>query len=287
MTGLGLAYGIFAPQGLDASPYAESVEAYESGTGFAVEFGTGRPLTDSAAALGPPSRETPGEFGGPVDPFAPPFSPDQLVSLGEGGSLTVGFDTPIRDDPANPYGLDFLVFGSTGFTIVNGDFSGGGITDGSLFGHNAGGTSEVFVSPEGIHYYRLDVTLAPPVDGYFPTDGTGDFTEPVDPGLGAADFDGLGLTGIRDLYDGSGGGTGYDLGWARDDGGNPIPLDSVRFVRIDVTSGRAEIDGFAVVPEPDAGILGLLGITLTLIYFQLRHKIRSVHRRKPRAAENA
>src|SRR5690606_8327057 len=45
--------------------FATRVEAYEPGVGYAVEFGTDIPYTDSATALGAPSTVTPGEFGGP------------------------------------------------------------------------------------------------------------------------------------------------------------------------------------------------------------------------------
>ena len=45
--------------------------------------------------------------------------------------MTLKFSNPIRDESINPFGLDFLVFGGAGFTITNGDFGGGGITDGA------------------------------------------------------------------------------------------------------------------------------------------------------------
>ncbi len=43
-----------------------------------------------------------------------------LVCLGvQGGSITLGFDTPVTDDPLNPMGLDCIVFGNAFW--VNGD----------------------------------------------------------------------------------------------------------------------------------------------------------------------
>jgi hypothetical protein len=242
--------------------WASEVIHYTPGTGYATEFGTGLGYTDPTMALGEPSRITPGDFGGPVDPFSPPYLRSQLVSLGAGGSLTVRFDQPIRNDPAHPYGLDLIVFGAAGFIITNGDFTGGGITDGSLFGNSAGPT-RVSVSADGTEFYRLNPALAPPVDSLFPTDGQGDFTRPVQPGAGAGDFAGHGLAGIRALYQGSGGGTGFDLGWAMDGDGQAVTLDSVRFVRVDVLGDRAEIDGFAAVspiPEPAAWATLALGV---------------------------
>jgi hypothetical protein len=222
------------------------------GEGFADHIvsytpGTDASLTDPNSALGEPSRNTPGDFGGPVDPFNAPYLGEQVVSIGAGGSLTVQFDTPIANEPSNPYGLDFNIFGNSGFVIINGDYTGGGITDGSLYGSNEGGFTRVSISSDGLNYYQLDTALAPTVDQLFPTDGAGEFHISVDPSLGNASFDGLGIDGIRALYGGSGGGAGFDISWARDSQGQPVELDSIRFVRVDVVSGICEIDGFAAV----------------------------------------
>jgi hypothetical protein len=237
--------------------FADAVIAYTPGTGFATEFGTGLGFTNAAVALGEPSRITPGQFGGPVDPFNPPYLRDQIVSLGQGGSLTLRLDSPARNDSRNPFGLDFVVFGNSGFIITNGNFSGGGITDGSLFAANEGAT-HVSVSVDGSSFYQLTPSLSPTVDGLYPTDGLGDFHIPVDLTLKSADFAGKDLAGIRALYDGSGGGTGFDIAWARDNSGNPVVLDAINFVRIDVLSGASEIDAVSIVPEP--GVMAILAI---------------------------
>ena len=88
------------------------------------------------------------------------------------------------------------------------------------------------------------------MDGLFPTDGSGDFHTPTDPSLTAADFAGLTLEGIRALYYGSAGGAGYDISWARDKEGTPVMLPEINFVRVEVLSGKAEVDGFAAVFTP-------------------------------------
>lgn len=241
-----------------AENVAASVIQYTPGTGAAV----GYDLANSA--LGEPSRVTPGEFGGPVDPFSGPWQSGQLVSIGAGGSLTLRFASPVLNAASNPYGLDFSIFGSAAFVIVNGDFTGGGITDGSMFGNGTGET-RVSVSADGSTFYLLSPDLAPRVDGLFPTDGSGDFTRPVDPSLKESDFAGLDLAGIRERYAGSGGGTGYDIGWARDNAGQSVALDHIEFVRIDVLSDRAEIDALVAVPEPGAMSLLFLGASLWLL----------------------
>jgi hypothetical protein len=192
------------------------------------------------------------------DPFNPPYAATDIVGLGAGGSLTVQFSTPIQNNPANPYGIDFTIFGHAGFIITNGNYSGGGITDGTFF---TGGTgiTRVSVSADGVHFYTLDPTRAPNADGLFPTDSNGNFLTPINPALTAADFAGKDLTGIRALYNGSGGGTGYDLAWAQDSGGNSVPLSSVDYVRVDVLSGTAYLDAFSAVPEPSVCALAGLG----------------------------
>ncbi len=61
----------------------------------------------------------PGQFinragiGTPEAAAAMPLSPDSLVSLGSfGGYVVYGFEKPVVNDPANPYGVDFTIFGN-------------------------------------------------------------------------------------------------------------------------------------------------------------------------------
>ena len=71
MTVLAVASVYFHSSPALASGFAEAVAAFEPGTGGNAN------LNDAAAALGEPSRETPGQFGGPVDPFSPPYLAEQ------------------------------------------------------------------------------------------------------------------------------------------------------------------------------------------------------------------
>ncbi len=249
---LALAGALFLPA-VASAQFADSVISYTSGTGFQPGFNT------PASALGEPSRVTPGLFGGPVDPFNSPYLSSQLVSLGAGGSLTVQFNSPILNSPGHAFGLDFNIFGNAGFIITNGDYSGGGITDGSLFGADATAT-RVSVSADGVNFFTLNPALTPIVDGLFPTDGSGNFGLPVNPALNASSFADQDMLGIRSLYNGSGGGRGFDISWAQDGGGNSVSLASISFVRVDVLRGNAEIDGIAVVPEPSTLSLGALAL---------------------------
>ncbi len=242
---------------------AAMVVQYDPGTGYATDWATGAGFTNAAAALGEPSRQTVDpdpQFGGTfaVDPFSPPYLASQITSIGAGGSLTVQLSAPAVRDPDHLFGIDFLVFGSTGFLITNGDYSGGGVTDGTLFGAQSGQT-RIEVSADGKTFFALAPSLAPVFDNYLPTDGTGDFYRAANPALGEADFAGKNLAQIRALYAGSAGGTGYSLAWARDAQGNPVVLDQASFVRLDVLSGHAEIDAIVAVPEPATWALLTLG----------------------------
>lgn len=253
---------------LTQAQFASEVTQYTAGSGIPVEWGTGLAYDQTASVLGEPSRITPGEWGGPIDPFNPPYLREQVLSIGTGGSLTVKLDRPITDDPLHPYGCDFLVFGGTGFIITNGDYTGGGITDGSRLGITSEST-RVSVSSDGEGFFLLDPDRTPAIEALFPTDGSGDFAQPVDPALTEADFADLGLSGIRTLYGGSGGGVGFDLAWALDANGRPADLDEIRYIRIEVLGGHAEIDGLAAVtavPEPAVAALGFFG-AITLLVF--------------------
>ncbi len=254
--------GTWGLSGSAWAQFASSVVTYTPGVGYQSGF------TSASSALGEPARITPGLYGGPVDPFSPPYLASQVVSLGAGGSLTVQFTQPILNSPAHPFGLDFNVFGNSGFIVTNEldlttfTWIGTPRTDGSLFGADATAT-RVSVSADGVNFFTLNPLLAPTVDGLFPTDGSGDFGRPVNPALTASSFAGQDLPGIRSLYDGSGGGRGFDLAWAQDSNGNSVALPSVNFVRIEVLSGNAEIDGFVMVPEPTVLTLGALaGVAL-------------------------
>lgn len=235
-----LACAGFVLQSNAASNYAARVISYHPGAGIDARF------TNKTAVLGEPSRGNP--FTEAVDPFNPPYGTNQILSIGEGGSLVVKMDRPIFNTPRKPYGLDFIIFGNTGFIITNvfdpNTFSwiGEPATDGSMFGVNEGATL-VSVSADGRIFVPLS-RLAPAVDALYPTDGAGSFDQPVNPDLTAADFAGATLADMRALYGGSGGGSGYDLSWAQWQR-RWVRLPYVRYIRIDVLSGKAEIDGFS------------------------------------------
>jgi hypothetical protein len=266
-TVLGLAVACFAyVSNLSAISFATAVTSYDPGEGYATDFETGLGYTLTEAALGQPNRDT--AFG-PVQPFNPPFARSELLSLGVGGHVVFEFGAPIANDPQNPFGLDFIVYGSAGFIDVS--FPDGHTDESaSTFGQNPGQTL-VSVSLDNKTFYTLDPARAPVVDSLYPTDGAGEFGLPVDPSLTQLDFADKSLEAIRSLYGGSAGGTGYDLGWALDGNGESIFLGGAQYVRIDVVAGRAEIDGLAVVPEPSTRALLGMGFGLLALVMARRH----------------
>jgi hypothetical protein len=230
-----------------SAQFATSVVSYNAGSGYVAGY------TNVNSALGQPSRINP--YGDATEPFNPAYDKTQLLSVGTGGSLVVKFDQPIINHPHNRFGIDFMIFGNSGFIITN-EFSldtfnwvGTPATDSSLFAQSEGAT-RVSVSEDGVTFFQLDPSVSPTVDFLYPTDGLGNFNTPVDPTLTQADFAGLTTSEIRALYYGSGGGAGYDLDWARNAIGRPVHLGSVSFVRIDVLSGKSEIDAVSAVFVP-------------------------------------
>ncbi len=242
-------------------PFADQVISYDQGDNPAVGY------TNPATTLHSPERFTgEGIFPGVVSAFNPPFGTDEIVSIGANGHLEVLFDTPVTDDPANPFGIDLLVFGNAGFIDVA--FPAG--VAGGLFGDDGG---VIEVSPDGVNWFTITGVQA---NGPLPTIGyldagqydtepgavTSDFTRPVAPALEVSDFNGLDNAEIIELYDGSGGGAGVDLA--------SVGLVSICCVRITNPGDPAvtlaiEIDAFSdvapVFAVADLDMDGVVGIT--------------------------
>jgi hypothetical protein len=237
-----------------AASFAQTVIAYQPGSGYSGS------LTNAASALGSPSTVNIDPLYGDSDitPFTPPYLANQIVSVGTGGSLTVELSASLFNDPSHPYGVDFIVYGNTAFLDAEWP---NGRTDSTAttFGDNAGPT-QVWISSDGAQFYRLNPSLAPVLDGFYPTDGAGTPGVPVNPALGRDAFASRTLAQIRGLYNGSAGGTGFDLAWAQDVNGQAVSLSDVRFIRIDVLDGQADIDAIAAVPEPGTWLLSLAAL---------------------------
>lgn len=232
-----------------SDPWADRVVSYDQGANPDGGY------TNPAAALGEPSRMTgEGEWIAPVTPFNPPWTGDQIVSIGAGGSLVLAFNEPVRNDAANPFGFDLLVFGNAFLEDPNWD----GNATGAIFG----AAVNIEVSVDGKDWATVSPgALGPvyPTLGYADLDGPyplkpgsilTDFTRPVDPSL---DVTGMNWADIYAAYGASGGGTGIDIG--------ALGLSEVSYIRIWNPTGRpaVEIDAVAdVSPVPAPGAAATL-----------------------------
>ena len=239
---------IAAPARAGDDPFADQVVSYDQGANPAPGY------TDPSTALCSPQRFTgEGVYPSVVSPFSPPFGLDEIVSIGAGGHLVVRFDTPVTDDPGNPFGIDLLIFGNTGF--IDADWPNGIV--GGILGDDGG---VVELSADGDEWILVSGI---PADGLLPTAGYLDagpydevpgssptnFTRPVDPDLTLGDFMGLDHQDLIDLYAGAGGGTGIDLA--------TVGLAAASYVRITnpgdpATTPAIEIDALSDV-SPDGG----------------------------------
>jgi hypothetical protein len=259
---VGAALLLVCPAPGDDDPFADEVVLYEEGDNPVWGY------TDPLTALGCPERYT-GEGWDPmiVSVMNPPWRPNEVVSIGAGGRLVLRFDTPVTDDPFNPYGIDLLVFGNALLLDEEGGELDHYCTDpAQLF--SEGGTIEV--SPDGQNWYAVPDVEA---DGLFPTEGYLDktdpydtepglinacFTKPVDPSIQLSDFDGLHYEQVLELYRGSGGGAGVDIG--------PLGLPAISFLRISNPPGSfdtPEIDAVADVAPRRPGDVNQDGVVDT------------------------
>ena len=136
--------------------YAARVVDHVPGEGGGPGYG------DPTSTLGQPTRMSglPGITDSAVTPFQPAYMGSELLTLGRGGRLVVAFEQPVLDDPANPHGIDLLVFGNAFFT----DIAGGLACTGALY--DEGGRIEL--SDGGELFIEVP---GPSADGLFPTLG--------------------------------------------------------------------------------------------------------------------
>jgi len=226
-------------------------------------------LTDPSAALGKPTgfivepyMTTPGTI---VSPFSPAANPDQIVSIGEGGSLTLR----LENYAIAGAGVEIGLFANVGVYTYGG----------------ASGTLGVDGVTVEVSYDTSEWTSLGPITADIPTNVWADASDPYltsTDGLTEADFskpftgeiaDLLGKTyaEIKTSFDGSAGGYWIDL--------SPAGLTEVGYIRFSVADdGDAgknmnfELDAVSVAsghigavttPEPcSLGLLAMVGTCL-------------------------
>jgi len=264
----------------DANDFATEVTEYVEGANVPTDAFSGLPFNDPAAALGRPTVDTTGDWTAapPIEAVTvvPPYGPLrcwEIVSIGQGGWLTLKFNHKVEDNAANPYGLDFIVFGNA-FCVAGGQRDWLQDSDpNSFYIQTDEGTSEpavVSVSQDGVNWYTFE--NGPFADDFAPTlgrvydpnnpDGNAfegnlywgrptDPTLPIDPNLSYADFKDRTVAEVCKLYYGeSAGGVGFDIGTLDLPTDPNTGLKWIMYVRIDnpANSGMTpEIDAVADV----------------------------------------
>jgi len=265
-----------------AAGFAGKVVSYDAGAdpGLRWYFDDGWnfvetvPLTDPSAALGKPTgyvSEPYASTGMIVSAFNPAANPDQIVSVGEGGHLTLRLENYAVVGAGDEIGL------FTNVSLIDADWPNGQAdTPAGTFG--ADGVT-VEVSADGSAWVSLgSITPDLPTSvwtnaaGPYLTDTAGlteaDFSAPFAGAL--SDFDGKTYTEIKALLGGSAGGYWLDL--------SPTGLSEVGYIRFSLADDGVatpplnfELDAVSVasghiggpVPEPcSLGLLALAGTWL-------------------------
>ncbi len=244
-----------AAQGACAEdPWADAVVAYHAiqpNTGFDTPHKTlGKPVGGGTSIPNNSSLHSIGRPG--ADP---------------GSYIVLGFNTPVTDDPANPMGLDCIVY-SNAFWVgglpdrkmvepalieISEDTNGNGLADDPWYVIPGSRNLGIWVLPEGMPNPN------PPLAGNVPnpnSDGTeydwgyaeltptqreylDNYVRPDDP------YE-VGLTPR------SGGGDAFDIAWAVDAGGHPVGLSRFHFIRLSAFLNVTDATLGTVTPEIDA-----------------------------------
>lgn len=252
MSALGLDY--------DSNDFAVDVVEYIEGNDVGNDWISGEPYNDANTALGRPTLETTGDgwlipldANVPVVPIYPAFRAFEIVTVGNGGYLTLKFNHRVADDENNPYGIDFIVFGDALQLTSGGQmWDNSNPEDFTVVGNILSEPGIAAVSQNGNDWYYF--SSGPYADDFAPTasyewDDVNDTwaqeldpTRPVDPNLTAFDMDGMTVAEMISAYDGSVGGTGFDLRW--------LEASDYAALAVDPNSGRKWIQYVRIADDP-------------------------------------
>jgi hypothetical protein len=151
-----------------------------------------------------------------------PNGADLITEISTGGQITVRMGRKVYHNPNNPYGIDLVVFGNSFFSASGTSGTASDSTDldtatlsTGIFGHS----TTVSVSPDGTNWYSFDTTQTLfPQNAYRWDNPNHSWTlepsnpnKPLNPIIYSTDFGGQTASSALDQYDGSAGGTGYNL----------------------------------------------------------------------------
>ena len=205
-----------------------------------------------------------------------------VVQLDLGENIVVGFDHNIGDDPHNLYGIDFIIFCNPRFRGVGTVYPSTNMDTYSLSLTADVGEEPMLVS---VAQYSdgpwFTFNNGPYADDLYPTQayawdsvndiwaGEQNWLKPVNPTLALSDFKNKKAAEAMALYDGSAGGTGFDLaGLSAADYAllEPDPVTGrkwIRYIKVEASLDYSgEIDAFSDVascgdwqnPYPDGDL---------------------------------
>ncbi len=223
-----------------ASPYPVEVVDFTPGPGGPEGY------DNPNVVLGPPPVQD--SLGYAISTTSAPWEANDVVSLGNGGSLTVRFDDYVFNNPLDvEYGVDLIVFGNSFFGL---DSWPDGVIN-QLYGEPA----KIEVSQNGLDFYEIPSVFADELYPY--TSLVGSFLKASPSGI---DFLGRHAADVEADFAGGCGGAQVDISAAL---GVTEPLDWVQYVRVtDIAddSGIADVVAFSdVVPEPATIVLVFTG----------------------------
>ncbi len=253
-------------------------EILAAGSDFAVEvvsysgpFGSS-PYNDPCAVLGKPTTWVDDFRNGKtacslVYPASEtdPNGGKLVVTLKSGAYIIIGFDNKVSDDIGNPYGIDFIVFGNCFFR------NGGYLTpDTDMDQYFLTNPASINAEPVKVSVAQnssgpwYSFTNGPYGDTAFPTNAFAwnrdtsqwgaelDWLKPVDPCLSISDFNGLSVADAIELYNGSAGGTGFDLKDLNPSDYAALAADPntgrkwIKYIKVEyISPSEGEIDGFS------------------------------------------
>jgi len=251
-----------------SSDFASEVVSYKG------PFGS-TPYDDPQSVLGKPTRWVYDDWEEETyacSLVSPAYETDPnggklVVTIKSGAYIIIRFDHRVSDDIGNPYGIDFIVFGNCFFR------SGGYLTPDTDM------DQYFLTNPASVNAEPVMVSVAqnaggpwysfasrPYGDTAFPTNAFAwdrdanswaaelDWLKPVDPALSVSDFSGLSVADAIELYDGSAGGTGFDLKDLDPNDYAALAADPntgrkwIKYIKVEyISPSEGEIDGFSDV----------------------------------------